>query len=268
MDHQGTSDKVKDIFYSNSCKQDWLRAINFTSLQKTTIALESYFIKCNVKSMEQIFIADKISFLEFAGFKNTCYIGAAQLLMSFPEFVVLPHDVKLYLYTCFLPNFLTISSIVLSKNIFKKHGRGSKYLLIIGEKTAFNLESHILSNKRLSLDQNGNLTQESDNPVFKYLITNIYKPIYEMDLDLTELAYISLKLLWSTDNEPILSEQLKSMMQKTFTLANSEMHDYYVKVKGISDYQWRLNKMEQLIECAREYDFLKIEALESGLVAF
>uniref|UniRef100_A0A0N4ZDS5 Nuclear receptor n=1 Tax=Parastrongyloides trichosuri TaxID=131310 RepID=A0A0N4ZDS5_PARTI len=224
--------------------------ISMTCLQRTSLALDNYFLRWDFKHKSQIQILNCVTSIKFLEHKQRSLTFIAELLMHIPEYVQLQFPEKLYIYRHFWPLFSTFDKIISSNMIFGK--QESSHLIILNSDTAYEMEKFSFSpdiiNKETA-DEMSNFIKPNHEFFIKYL----YTPIQNMELDKNEIAFIVQQLIWSEKKNPGLSVETQKFMEKMVKVVSNELHNYYVYHKKIDNYAWRLGEIMKLIQNASQF---------------
>uniref|UniRef100_A0A0N5B896 Nuclear receptor n=1 Tax=Strongyloides papillosus TaxID=174720 RepID=A0A0N5B896_STREA len=241
---------IKNIFNMPLFGIPNLGNLSITCLQRGALAIENYFSKWNFKHKSEIKITNKVKAIQFLESKQKSLIFIAELLMHLPEFVQLELSEKLFIYRHFWPLFSTFEKIMSSNMVFGK--QSNTHLLVLDSDTAYQLEDFSFEADLISTET----AQEMSHlvkPTHEFFIKYLYTPFQNMNLDQSEISFITLQIIWSEKKNPSLSSETKLFMEKIIKVASNELHNYYVYHKKLDNYAWRLAEMMKLIQNAQQY---------------
>uniref|UniRef100_A0AC35UEU4 Nuclear receptor domain-containing protein n=1 Tax=Rhabditophanes sp. KR3021 TaxID=114890 RepID=A0AC35UEU4_9BILA len=91
-------------------------------------------------------------------------------------------------------------------------------------------------------------------PMNSVLYKSVYEPIKRLNLDEMEFSFMMVQSLFSTNDLEEISSDTLLIAENSLTLANNEIHGYFVVNKRLENYASRLTEIMKIISQIQKYN--------------
>lgn len=242
--------------------------INVTSISKSTslyytpLQYLSYGIGCYLSSInkdlsiDKVEITRKFTFRKYAFFTEACCNEFSKALAISPQYSSLPPTDKAIIFKNVWSIIHSIERVYTS---IKLYGAQSPDIVILFNNCqASSDEFAYLDDKELS-------TKDKEDfynlflPANRFLVSSMYLPMKELNIDEIEFSYLIGYALWSIQGVEQIGSETKELGKKIIRALNNEIHSYYTFSKKIDNYAHRLAEIINLLAATVKYRDMKRE---------
>uniref|UniRef100_A0AC35GIG3 Uncharacterized protein n=1 Tax=Panagrolaimus sp. PS1159 TaxID=55785 RepID=A0AC35GIG3_9BILA len=167
-----------------------------------------------------------------------------EMLTGLKQFMKLSVENRFSMFKKFWMQFQCIERIYRSTMIFGYDCNDTRMLM--DDKHVCDCLNDCFTLSDLSADEKEKYKQ-LHKPFMKNFVTNIMKPIKELQISETEVAYLGLMLLWDIRDIEGLEPKSKEYANEVIDRSSNEMHNYYTYEMKQPNYATRLIKLSQII---------------------
>uniref|UniRef100_A0A0N4Z195 Nuclear Hormone Receptor family n=1 Tax=Parastrongyloides trichosuri TaxID=131310 RepID=A0A0N4Z195_PARTI len=248
---------IKEIFNKPLYGTLQINGIYLSCLQKTTQGLVHLRSSLGILSCDKVHLSYTCQFRKYIAFWERLLIYISELLMHLPDFVSLTQDNKWELFKTFWPMGCVLLRVYFSLETCDK--LTSESALLVDIDTAHFLERLQVSDQEFS----PHLTQQIKDlfaPSFKFLDAFVVLPMKELQLDLTEISYLIMQVLWTKKKALDIKNEIKSS-DNILKVISNEIHNHYIYNKKLENYAWRIAEMSKLMAMIKEFSAREREIL-------